>query len=84
MNNRTEVENKKEEKMSKETETKVKNQKELIEQELITLTDQKAKMVTQVNQLQLVIKTSEERLQRAIDVHNRTQAQIDILQKVLG
>ena len=62
---------------------KTKNQRELIEQELITLTDQKAKMIAQVHQLQQVIKNGEENLGSAIDIHNRTQAQIDILQKIL-
>lgn len=61
----------------------IKNPKELIKQELNTLADQKAKMVAQVNQLQQAIKNGEENLRRAIDVHNRTQAQIEVLQKIL-
>ncbi len=57
--------------------------KEAIKKELMILMDQKAKLVAQINQLQEAIKNGESNFRQVIDTHNRTQAQIDILEKIL-
>lgn len=72
--------------MEKKTETtrgKVKDSKELIKQKLIMLTDQKAKMMAQANELQQTIKNDEKNLRRVVDDHNKMQAQIEVLQEIL-
>ncbi len=60
-----------------------KNKDQLIKKELEALFEQKKGLVDQVNQLQQAIKNGEVNLRQAIDAHNRTQAQIDILEKLL-
>ena len=60
-----------------------KNKDQLIKKELEALFEQKKGLVDQVNQLQQAIKNGEANLRQAIDAHNRTQAQIDILEKIL-
>lgn len=58
-------------------------QKELIQQELKALIDEKKVLVGQINQLEQALRTGEANLQRAVGEHNKIQAQIEILQKLL-
>lgn len=60
-----------------------KNKDQLIKDELKILSEQKKGLVDQVDQLQRAIKNGETNLRNAIDAHNRVQAQIDILEKLL-
>ena len=60
-----------------------KSKDQLIKKELEGLVGQKEGLVNQVNQLQQAIKNGQDNLARAVDAHNRVQAQIDILEKVL-
>ena len=60
-----------------------KNKDQLIKKELEALFEQKKGLVDQVNQLQQAVKNGEANLRQAIDAHNRAQAQIDILEKIL-
>lgn len=58
-------------------------QKKLIQQELKALIDEKKVLIDQVNQLEQALRTGEANLQRAMGEHNKIQAQIEILQKLL-
>lgn len=55
----------------------------LLEEELKKLIDQKEKMINVVTQLQQNLKICDTNLRRAMENHNRIQAQIEILQKIL-
>lgn len=68
-----------EDKVSKESVV----QKELIQQELKALINEKEVLLGQINQLEQALRTGETNLRRAVEEHNKIQAQIEILQKLL-
>ncbi len=65
----------------KKSEKKTKDQ--LMKEELKILLGKKEELVSQVNQLQEAIRNGQDNLNRAVDAHNRVQAQIDLLEKLL-
>ena len=54
-----------------------------MKEELKILLGKKEELVSQVNQLQEAIRNGQDNLNRAVDAHNRVQAQIDLLEKLL-
>ena len=70
-------------KIEKKTGIEKKTKEQLMKEELKILLEKKKELVGQVNQLQAAIRNGQDNLDLAVDAHNRVQAQIDILEKLL-